>query len=56
MNACISVPSLMFLGPQASGEAAYFKSTDGHFNNWSFNLRRPNVHLLPFIVKHNGRV
>lgn len=38
----------------ASGEVAYFKSTDGHFNNWSFNLRRPNVHLLPFIVQHSG--
>ncbi|EKM50028.1 uncharacterized protein PHACADRAFT_213797 [Phanerochaete carnosa HHB-10118-sp] len=38
----------------ASGEVAYFKSTDGHFNNWTFNLRRPNVHLLPFIVQHGG--
>ncbi|GJE90947.1 initiator tRNA phosphoribosyl transferase [Phanerochaete sordida] len=38
----------------ASEEAAYFKSTDGHFNNWSFNLRRPNIHLLPFIIQHGG--
>ncbi|KAH8830426.1 initiator tRNA phosphoribosyl transferase [Flagelloscypha sp. PMI_526] len=29
--------------------AAYFKSTDGHTNNWGFNLRRPNMHLLPLI-------
>ncbi|KAJ7099453.1 initiator tRNA phosphoribosyl transferase [Mycena belliarum] len=33
---------------------AYFKSTDGHFSNWSFNLRRPNLHLLPLIVAHEG--
>lgn len=33
---------------------AYFKSTDGHFSNWSFNLRRANLHLLPLIVENNG--
>ncbi|KAJ3552576.1 hypothetical protein NM688_g4083 [Phlebia brevispora] len=38
----------------AAKEAAYFKSTDGHFNNWSFNLRRPNLHLLPVVVEHHG--
>lgn len=32
----------------------YFKSTDGHFNNWSFNLRRANLHLLPILEKHRG--
>ncbi|KAM6502955.1 tRNA A64-2'-O-ribosylphosphate transferase [Amanita muscaria] len=32
----------------------YFKSTDGHFNNWSFNLRRANLHLLPVLEKHRG--
>ncbi|KAG6891019.1 hypothetical protein C0992_010992 [Termitomyces sp. T32_za158] len=36
----------------ASSIPAYFKSTDGHNNNWSFNLRRPNLHLLPLIVEH----
>ncbi|KAG5722015.1 tRNA A64-2'-O-ribosylphosphate transferase [Termitomyces sp. T112] len=40
----------------ASSIPAYFKSTDGHNNNWSFNLRRPNLHLLPFIVEHNSIV
>ncbi|KAF8879179.1 initiator tRNA phosphoribosyl transferase-domain-containing protein [Mucidula mucida] len=35
---------------------AYFKSTDGHFSNWSFNLRRPNLHLLPLIADRNGIV
>ncbi|KAI0343279.1 initiator tRNA phosphoribosyl transferase [Trametopsis cervina] len=34
-------------------KSAYFKSTDGHFNNWSFNLRRPNIHLL-HTINHNG--
>ncbi|KAF8526005.1 initiator tRNA phosphoribosyl transferase [Hysterangium stoloniferum] len=27
-------------------EPVYFKSTDGHFGQWSFNLRRANLHLL----------
>ncbi|KAF9243194.1 initiator tRNA phosphoribosyl transferase [Melanogaster broomeanus] len=40
----------------ASTERAYFKSTDGHTNNWSFNLRRPNLHILPLIVEHAGLV
>ncbi|KAJ7655632.1 initiator tRNA phosphoribosyl transferase-domain-containing protein [Mycena polygramma] len=34
---------------------AYFKSTDGHFSNWSFNLRRPNLHLLPLAAAHGGK-
>lgn len=38
----------------ASPEYAYFKSTDGHTNNWSFNLRRPNLHILPLIAQHRG--
>ncbi|KAJ6590029.1 initiator tRNA phosphoribosyl transferase [Mycena vulgaris] len=33
---------------------AYFKSTDGHFSNWSFNLRRPNLHLLPLVAAQDG--
>ncbi|KAH9889398.1 initiator tRNA phosphoribosyl transferase [Cubamyces lactineus] len=38
----------------ATNVPAYFKSTDGHFGNWSFNLRRPNLHLLPIIVANRG--
>ncbi|KAF4614241.1 hypothetical protein D9613_007737 [Agrocybe pediades] len=38
----------------ATDMPAYFKSTDGHNNNWSFNLRRANLHLLPLIVERNG--
>ncbi|KZS87757.1 initiator tRNA phosphoribosyl transferase [Sistotremastrum niveocremeum HHB9708] len=35
-------------------DAAYFKSTDGHIHNWSFNLRRPNLHLLLYILEYGG--
>ncbi|KAI0262236.1 tRNA A64-2'-O-ribosylphosphate transferase [Gloeopeniophorella convolvens] len=35
---------------------AYFKSTDGHHGNWSFNLRRPNLHLLPIITAQGGLI
>lgn len=38
----------------AANTPAYFKSTDGHFSNWSFNLRRANLHLLPLVIQHNG--
>ena len=32
----------------------YFKSTDGHYGNWSFNRRRMNLGILPLIIQHNG--
>ncbi|KAL1659817.1 initiator tRNA phosphoribosyl transferase [Schizophyllum commune] len=38
----------------ATDTPAYFKSTDGHTNNWSLNLRRANLHLLPLIVDKRG--
>ncbi|KAH9855925.1 initiator tRNA phosphoribosyl transferase [Lenzites betulinus] len=40
----------------ATDEPVYFKSTDGHHGNWNFNLRRPNLHLLPLIIAQNGIV
>ncbi|CDO77522.1 hypothetical protein BN946_scf184912.g21 [Trametes cinnabarina] len=40
----------------AKNVPAYFKSTDGHFGNWTFNLRRPNLHLLPIIIAHGGAI
>ncbi|KAH8103965.1 initiator tRNA phosphoribosyl transferase [Cristinia sonorae] len=40
----------------ASQYDAYFKSTDGHYNNWNFNLRRPNIHLLSVILQHGGLI
>ncbi|KZO89703.1 initiator tRNA phosphoribosyl transferase [Calocera viscosa TUFC12733] len=33
---------------------AYFKSTDGHTNNYKFSLRRPNLHVIPIIEEHGG--
>ncbi|KAH9834126.1 tRNA A64-2'-O-ribosylphosphate transferase [Rhodofomes roseus] len=48
---------LWYVDPQmARQEPAYFKSTDGHFGNWSFNLRRPNLHLLSMIVSQGGMI
>ncbi|KAI0359563.1 initiator tRNA phosphoribosyl transferase [Trametes cingulata] len=38
----------------ATNEPAYFKSTDGHFGNWNFNLRRPNLHLLRLVIDSRG--
>ncbi|KAI0669614.1 initiator tRNA phosphoribosyl transferase [Trametes maxima] len=40
----------------ATDVPAYFKSTDGHFGNWSFNLRRPNLHLLPVVMENSGMI
>ncbi|PPQ67514.1 hypothetical protein CVT25_006055 [Psilocybe cyanescens] len=46
-----------YADPKISANSpAYFKSTDGHFNNWSFNLRRSNLHLLPLIMEGNGLI
>lgn len=33
---------------------SYFKSTDGHTNNWSISTRRLNLHLLKQIRENNG--
>ncbi|OBZ69549.1 Uncharacterized protein C3F10.06c [Grifola frondosa] len=44
-----------YVDPVMAGkDPVYFKSTDGHFGNWNFNLRRPNLHLLPLIAEHKG--
>ncbi|KAI0048791.1 initiator tRNA phosphoribosyl transferase [Auriscalpium vulgare] len=46
-----------YTDPLHSGlEPAYFKSTDGHYGNWGFNLRRPNLHLLAVAHAHNGLI
>eukprot|EP00842_Homolaphlyctis_polyrhiza_P006288 jgi/Hompol1/6660/HPOL_001284-RA len=36
------------------GISAYFKSTDGHFGKWDFNLRRLNFSLLEFVGQRGG--
>jgi tRNA A64-2'-O-ribosylphosphate transferase len=35
-------------------EGVYFKSTDGHMNEWSFNMRRLNYQLLDVVGKSGG--
>ncbi|KAM9957786.1 hypothetical protein ACTFIW_012757 [Dictyostelium discoideum] len=34
----------------------YFKSTDGHYGNWSFSTNRLNLHLLDIVNKFNGAI
>ncbi|KAJ2449916.1 tRNA A64-2'-O-ribosylphosphate transferase [Coemansia sp. RSA 2336] len=43
-----------YVDPQLSARTAYFKSTDGHTNNWKFSLRRANTHMLPLLASHSG--
>jgi tRNA A64-2'-O-ribosylphosphate transferase len=38
-----------YIPPDKKGGSVYFKSTDGHMNEWSFNLRRLNLHLLDLV-------
>lgn len=42
--------------PQARRPFCYFKSTDGHANEWSFSLKRPNLEVLAFIQAKGGVV
>lgn len=47
----------MFLTVQtSSSQYAYFKSTDGHTNNWDFNLRRSNLSLAAYAERNGGYV
>lgn len=39
-----------------SPTSCYFKSTDGHTNNWSFSTRRLNLHLIENIHSSNGLI
>ncbi|KAG7707710.1 hypothetical protein KL914_002531 [Ogataea haglerorum] len=43
-----------YVPPESMAETCYFKSTDGHNNNWDFSTRRLNFHLLPLIAHHKG--
>lgn len=42
---------LWYVPPQKRTDSAYFKSTDGHMNEWAFSFRRLNIHLLPLLQK-----
>lgn len=35
---------------------SYFKSTDGHMHQWSFSLKRANLHLVPLLLAAGGGV
>ncbi|KAJ3022068.1 hypothetical protein HKX48_007108 [Thoreauomyces humboldtii] len=41
---------------KANGQSVYFKSTDGHHGQWSFNLRRLNYHILATLCQQQGLI
>lgn len=43
-----------YTDPTLTSAVSYFKSTDGHTHQWSFSLKRSNLHLLPPIVAAGG--
>jgi tRNA A64-2'-O-ribosylphosphate transferase len=43
-----------YIAPEHKAGSAYFKSTDGHFGQWMFSLRRLNVHVLDVVGQHGG--
>ncbi|CAN6606756.1 tRNA A64-2'-O-ribosylphosphate transferase [Trichomonascus vanleenenianus] len=43
-----------YVPPQKIQESVYFKSTDGHVNQWSFSTRRLNLHVIDTIAGSNG--
>ncbi|CCF56694.1 hypothetical protein KAFR_0B03980 [Kazachstania africana CBS 2517] len=45
---------LWYCDPKHFEQTSYFKSTDGHINQWDFSTRRLNFHLLPILAKSNG--
>lgn len=45
-----------YIPPEKKTESCYFKSTDGHMNEWSFNLRRLNLQVLRVVGSNGGCV
>ncbi|KAH9827317.1 tRNA a64-2'-o-ribosylphosphate transferase [Teratosphaeria destructans] len=43
-----------YIDPTDKAGSAYFKSTDGHFGQWSFSLRRLNLQVLNVIQQYGG--
>ena len=43
-----------YIPPERKAGSAYFKSTDGHWGEWSFSSRRLNLHILDIIERHGG--
>ena len=45
-----------YIPPEQKAGSAYFKSTDGHWGQWSFSTRRLNLQILHIIGKRGGSV
>lgn len=45
---------LWYCNPDHFDRTSYFKSTDGHTNQWDFSTRRLNLHLLPILQENDG--
>ena len=43
-----------YIDPALKAGSAYFKSTDGHFGEWSFSLRRLNLGVLGVVGGEGG--
>ncbi|SNX83131.1 related to RIT1 - initiator tRNA phosphoribosyl-transferase [Melanopsichium pennsylvanicum] len=43
-----------YTDPDITSDVSYFKSTDGHTHQWSFSLKRSNLHLIPRILCAGG--
>lgn len=45
-----------YIPPEKKVGSAYFKSTDGHFGQWGFSLRRLNLQVLDVVEEYGGCV
>lgn len=43
-----------YIPPELKKGSGYFKSTDGHFGQWSFSLRRLNMQVPDIIGEKGG--
>ena len=43
-----------YVSPDLKQGSAYFKSTDGHRNQWAFNLKRLNLRVLKWVGNNGG--
>lgn len=45
-----------YVPPEKKAGSAYFKSTDGHFGEWAFSMRRLNLQILDTVGRAGGYV
>ncbi|KAH3680210.1 hypothetical protein WICMUC_000475 [Wickerhamomyces mucosus] len=43
-----------YVNPKDALTSSYFKSTDGHTNEWTFSTKRLNFHMVDCIIENNG--